>query len=81
MENEILYIVEDAAKVVYESISEELKQKLTIDDVIEILDIEFEYQQEVGMAKFKQKNDGSKKVKIFPKMFNDCLMDGKTGIP
>lgn len=50
MENEIVYIVEDAAKVVYESISEELKKRLNIDDIIEILDKEFEYQQEVGMA-------------------------------
>lgn len=50
MEEELLYLVEDAAKIVFENISEQLKQKLTIDEIITILDIEFEYQMEIGMA-------------------------------
>ena len=50
MENDILYIVEDAAKIVFECISEELRQKLTIEDIVVILDIECDYQQEIGMT-------------------------------
>lgn len=50
MAENILYIVEDAAKIVYESIPDELRQKLTMEEILIILDIEFDYQQEIGMA-------------------------------
>jgi hypothetical protein len=49
-DDEPLYVTEDAAEVVYENISDELKEKLDIDDIIEILEVEFEYQQQTGLV-------------------------------
>jgi len=48
------YIVEDAAETVYENISDELKEKLHIEDIIEILETEFEYQQKIGLTDEKE---------------------------
>jgi hypothetical protein len=45
-----IYVTEDAAKVVYENISDELKEKLDVDDIIKILEVEFEYQQKTGLV-------------------------------
>lgn len=45
-----VYVTEDAARVVYENISDELKEKLDIDDIIKILEVEFEYQQKTGLV-------------------------------
>ena len=49
-DDEPLYVTEDAAEVVYENISDELKEKLDIDDIVEILEVEFEYQQKTGLV-------------------------------
>jgi hypothetical protein len=49
-DDEPLYITEDAAEVVYENISEELKEKLDTEDIVEILEVEFEYQQQTGLV-------------------------------
>lgn len=49
-ENEPIYVTEDAAEVVYENISDELKEKFDIEDIIKILEVEFEYQQKTGLA-------------------------------
>jgi hypothetical protein len=49
-EDEPLYVTEDAAEVIYENINEELKEKLDIEDIIEILEVEFEYQQQTGLV-------------------------------
>jgi hypothetical protein len=45
-----MYVTEDAAQVVYENISDELKEKLDIEDIITILEVEFEYQQQTGLV-------------------------------
>jgi len=47
--DEPLYVVEDAAEVVYENISEELKEQLDIEDIIKILEVEIEYQEKTGI--------------------------------
>lgn len=47
---EPLYVTKDAAQVVYENISDELKEKLELDDIVEILEVEFEYQQQTGLV-------------------------------
>ena len=49
-DDEPMYVTEDAAEVVYENISDELKEKLDIDNIIEILEVEFEYQQQTGLV-------------------------------
>lgn len=48
--NQPKYIVVDAAEVVFNNISKELCDKLSYDDIIEILETEFEYPQSVGFA-------------------------------
>jgi hypothetical protein len=50
MENEPEYIVEDAAEIVYENVSLDLKQRFSIDDIIKILEMEFEYQKQIGLV-------------------------------
>ena len=44
------YIVEDAAEMVYQNISEALQEKLSFDDIVEILEIEFEFLQKSGVT-------------------------------
>lgn len=44
------YIVEDAAALVLENISAKLQEKLSLDDIIEILEIEFEFLEQSGIA-------------------------------
>jgi hypothetical protein len=44
------YITEDAAKVVYENITPELQEKLSLEDILSILDIEFEYLEQSGVT-------------------------------
>ena len=44
------YIVEDAAMVVYDSISPNLQEKLSFDDIIKILDFKFDYLESVNIA-------------------------------
>ena len=44
------YIVEEAVETVYENISDDLKEKLDIEDIIVILEVEFEYQQQTGLV-------------------------------
>lgn len=43
---EIKYIVEDSAKFVHNYISDELSNKYSYDDILDILEVEFEWQQE-----------------------------------
>lgn len=49
-DDEPTYVTEEAAEVVYENISEELKEKLDTEDIVEILEVEFEYQQQTGLV-------------------------------
>ena len=44
------YDFDDAANVIYDNISEELKEKLDIEDILEILEAEFKYQQQTGLV-------------------------------
>jgi len=50
MNNDIEYIVEDAARIVIDNISLELKLKLSFEDIIKVLDTEFDYQQQIGLT-------------------------------
>jgi len=49
-DDEPLYVTEDAAEVVYENISDDLKEKLDIDDIVEILEEKFEFEKLSGMT-------------------------------
>ncbi|MBC5772794.1 hypothetical protein H8S95_01855 [Pontibacter sp. KCTC 32443] len=51
--NEPEYIVEDAAEIVLSNISVELQNKFSYDDIIEILDAEFEFLELSGIASNK----------------------------
>ena len=44
------YIIEDAAEFVFENIPEALKAKLSLEDIVEILEIEFEFLQASGVS-------------------------------
>lgn len=50
MSNDKEYIIEDAARIVNDNISLELKLKLSFEDIIKVLDIEFDYQQQIGLT-------------------------------
>ncbi|GAB2540928.1 hypothetical protein [Rufibacter soli] len=50
MDNEIEYIEEDAAQTIHQNISPVLRAKLTVEDIIDILDIEFEFQHSIGLT-------------------------------
>ncbi|AKQ46408.1 hypothetical protein TH63_13500 [Rufibacter radiotolerans] len=50
MDGEIEYIVEDAAQVVHEHISRLMQIKFPEEDIIQILDLEFEYQELTGLT-------------------------------
>ncbi|AMM52424.1 hypothetical protein TH61_16230 [Rufibacter sp. DG15C] len=54
MDEEIHYIVEDAAEVVYENLGRLMQIKFPVADIIKILDLEFEYQKLVGVASEKK---------------------------
>ena len=43
---EIEYIVEDAAKFIHAYISEKLSDKYSFDDIVDILEVQFDWQQE-----------------------------------
>lgn len=45
-----IYDDEDAAKVIYENIGDELKEKLDIEDIIEILCVKLDYQELSGLT-------------------------------
>lgn len=47
---EPVYFVEDAAEIVHDNISPYLQNKFTIEDIIEILEAEFEFLVKVGIA-------------------------------
>lgn len=51
MTNEPEYIVEDAADVVFKNISIGLQRKLTLADIIEILEMEFNFLKKAGIVK------------------------------
>ena len=48
------YIVEDAAETVYQNISDELKEKFTVEEIVEILEVEFEFQEKIGLISEKE---------------------------
>lgn len=54
MDEKIHYIVEHAAHVVHENIGRLLQIKFPVDSIIQILDIEFEYQQKKGLTDDKK---------------------------
>jgi hypothetical protein len=49
LDEEPVYDIDEAAEVVYENISEELKEKLDIEDIAKILEVEIEYQEKTGI--------------------------------
>jgi hypothetical protein len=49
--NEPEYIVEDAADIVFENISLALQRKLSVEDIIEILETEFAFLKQAGVAR------------------------------
>lgn len=49
LDDEPVYDIDEAAEVVYENISEELKEKLDFEDIVKILEVEIEYQEKTGI--------------------------------
>jgi hypothetical protein len=54
------FIVEDAAKVIYENIGIALKSKLTLDKIGDILDIEVDFYKLKGLISDEKPKDDSK---------------------
>ncbi|WP_181306750.1 hypothetical protein [Rufibacter sp. XAAS-G3-1] len=50
MEEQPIYYPEDAAKIVQENISAELQHKLSFDDILFILEVEFEFLEQSGVT-------------------------------
>jgi hypothetical protein len=49
LDEEPVYDIDEAAEVVYENISEKLKEKLDIDDIVKVLEVEIEFQEKTGI--------------------------------